>query len=324
MSFAVYRSLQQWRRGPLAASPTAVTVGNFDGLHLGHQRILRRVIELGHAAAMAAVAVTFDPHPARFLRPREAPPLLLTMEQRLAALRELGCDAALVLRFDAALARLAPEEFVRQILLDGLRAQAVVVGRTFRFGHQQAGDSRLLAELGQRLGFAVESVEPVKVRGRVVSSSAIRQALREGRTLLAARWLGRPFALTGKVRPGTGRGRQLVVPTLNLQHEQEITPKPGVYVTETVVGGECSRSVTNIGVRPTFDGGPLSVESHLLDFSGGISAARMEVRFWARLREEKRFASPAALRAQILRDITRARRFLARVRRPASAAGKVP
>jgi riboflavin kinase/FMN adenylyltransferase len=245
----------------------------------------------------------------RILHPEKAPPLLATLAQRLEGMEQLGLDAVLVMRFDAKLSLVAAEDFVRHVLAKNLRARLLRVGENFRFGHRHAGDVRLLRRLGGEFGFEVEIVPPVVLRGRVVSSTAIRQALREGRVTDAARLLGRPFALTGHICSGTGRGRRLVVPTLNLAPEQEILPRTGVYVTETVAAGRRYPSVTNVGIRPTFDGKTVSVESHLFEFSANVGAGRMEVHFWRRLRAEKKFRSPEALKVQIERDVRKARAF---------------
>jgi len=314
MALTVARSPQEWATRFGAAAPqTVVTIGNFDGLHLGHQKILRGLVERARATGALAAAVTFDPHPLKVLRPEEAPPLILTLEQRLAALEAMGLDAALVLRFDLALSRRSPEDFVRQILVDTLRVGAVLVGGNFRFGYRQAGDAKRLAELGREFRFAVEAIPPVVLRGTVVSSTAIRRAVQEGRVSLAGRWLGRPFALSGTIRAGTGQGRLLVVPTLNLDTQQELLPKTGVYVTETRVTGRLYRSATNVGFRPTFDGRRLTIESHLFDFSQDLTDGPMEVHFWTRLRDEKKFANTDALRDQVLRDLSRAREFFRRL-----------
>lgn len=316
MPLAVLHSSAEWTARFGARGPKAVlTVGNFDGLHLGHRKILRGVVERARATGALAAAVTFDPHPLKVLRPGEAPPLIATLPQRLAGLEQLGLDAVLVLRFDVELSRLSPEEFVLGILVEKLGLSAILVGQNFRFGHQQAGDVRLLGELGRRFGFKVESVPPVVVRREVVSSTAIRQAVQEGRVERAARLLGRPFMLSGKIRSGSGRGAQLVFPTLNLDPEQELRPAIGVYATETRVCGRLYRSATNVGVRPTFDGKGLTIESHLFDFSEKVAAGPMEVFFWKRLREERKFSGPEALRAQITKDLARARRFFGRLDR---------
>jgi riboflavin kinase/FMN adenylyltransferase len=197
----------------------------------------------------------------------------------------------------------------------------VLVGENFRFGHKQAGDVALLRELGAHHGFAVEIIPPVAQDGEIVSSTAIRREIATGNVGHAARLLGRPFVLSGDIVAGTGTGRRFTFPTLNLKPEQELLPARGVYVTRTLLEGETKsrRSVTNVGMRPTFNGASLSVETHLLDFSGEVTAKRMEVRFWKRLREEKKFAAPEDLRAQIARDIASARRFFTRLRRSRTA-----
>jgi riboflavin kinase/FMN adenylyltransferase len=316
MPLAVLRSLADWAARFSAAGPrTVLAVGNFDGIHLGHRAILRGIVRDARAIEALAAAVTFDPHPLKVLRPGDAPPLISTLEQRLAGLEEMGLDAALVLKFDLDLAHLPAEDFVRGILVEKLRLTRILVGESFRFGYRQAGDVRLLAELGRRWGFAVEIVPPVVVRGEVASSTAIRRAVREGQVNRAARLLGQPFALTGKVVPGTGKGSRVVFPTLNLAADQELLPAIGVYACETRVAGRVYRSATNVGVRPTFDGGPLTVESHLFDFSERFTSGPMEIRFWRRLRNEQKFSSVDALRAQIARDIARARGFFARLDR---------
>jgi riboflavin kinase/FMN adenylyltransferase len=312
--FKVLRSAEDWQGlyGP-AKLPSVVSIGNFDGLHLGHQKILRGVVERAPVWGALAAAVTFDPHPLKVLRPDQAPLLLQTLEQKVAGFADLGLNAALVLNFDANLAALSPEEFVRQTLAGPLRAKCVLVGRSFRFGHKQAGNTMRLQELGVKFSFAVEIVEPVTVEGEVVSSSVVRAAVAEGRLAHAARLLGRPFALTGMIRRGAGRGGSILVPTLNLAPEQELLPKSGVYATETLIGARVYRSATNIGIRPTFDSGALSVESHLFDFSETMVTGRLEVRFWERLRDERKFSGPEELRKQITTDIDQTKEFFRRL-----------
>src|SRR6202050_2462294 len=302
---------------------TVVTVGNFDGVHLGHQKILRDVVaraaatagrgnarEVGEAQKQLLPAVlTFYPHPARVLRPQQAPSLLETLPQRLADFAALGISAALVLQFDAVLAQASAEDFVREYLVDTMRARAVLVGASFRFGHKQLGDVELLKELGRRWGFEVVIVTPVIDGGDVVSSTAIREAVRGGRVEDARRMLARPFALAGEIRTGTGQGRKLVVPTLNLAAEQETLPKTGVYATETTVAGKTYRAATNVGMRPTFEGTRITIESYLFDFDEMLTNGTLEVRFWWRLRDERKFTGPAELKEQVLRDIERAKEF---------------
>ncbi len=288
---------------------TALTVGIFDGLHRGHQALLLGVVERARRLGLMAAAITFDPHPLQILHPEKAPKLLATLAQRLAGFEQLGLDAALVMKFDRALSHVSPEDFVRHVLVEHLRVRVVRVGENFRFGHRHAGDVSLLQKLAAELAFEVEVVPPVVIRGAEVSSTVIRHALREGRVTDAARLLGRPFTLSGEIHPGTGQGRRLVVPTLNLVPQQEVLPKTGVYITETVVRGRRHPSVTNIGHRPTFSGHHLTIESHLFEFSGEVTAGAMEVQFWKRLRDETKFKGPEALRAQIQRDLARAQAF---------------
>jgi riboflavin kinase/FMN adenylyltransferase len=316
----VFSSADEWvERLGENRSQTVLTIGNFDGVHVGHQEILREVVERAAAAAdlrgaqkeLLPAVLTFYPHPARVLRPQQAPSLLETIPLRLADFAAMGIGASLVLKFDADLAQESAEDFVKKYLVDTMSARAVLVGATFRFGHKQLGDVELLRELGRRWGFEVVIVTPVIDGGDVVSSTAIREAVRGGRVEDARRMLGRPFALVGEIRPGTGQGRKLVVPTLNLATEQETLPKTGVYVTETVLGGGTYRSVTNVGVRPTFDGKRLAIESHLFDFAEALTAGLMKVRFLQRLRDEQKFSGPEALREQVLKDIARAKEVFA-------------
>jgi riboflavin kinase / FMN adenylyltransferase len=290
---------------------SVVTIGNFDGVHRGHQKILQGVVERAKQDDLLAAVLTFYPHPARVLRPDAAPGLLATLQQRLAAFNRAGIDAALVMRFDAELAKVSAEDFVQRFLVDAMRARAVLVGANFRFGHRQAGDVSLLTELGAQFGFEVEVVPPLVEDGIVVSSTAIRRAVREGRMEDAQKLLGRPFALDGEIRPGTGQGRKLVVPTLNLATEQEVLPMNGVYATATVVGDKVYRSATNVGVRPTFDGTRLAIESYLFDFEESLTGGAMEVRFCKWLRDERKFSSPGELREQVLKDIDEARAYFA-------------
>jgi riboflavin kinase/FMN adenylyltransferase len=229
----------------------------------------------------------------------------------------LAIEAAVIMPFTLELSRLSPEEFVELILVRDLHVKTVLVGENFHFGHKQAGNVKLLQELGSKSGFAVVVIPPVQYHGEIVSSTIIRREVAEGDVSHAGRLLGRPFALTGQVVPGTGTGRKFTFPTLNLAAEQELLPARGVYITRSVFEGKnCShRSVTNIGMRPTFNGSSLSVETHLLDFHPETTPRRIEVRFWERLREEKKFSGPEELRAQIAADIAAANRFFNRLRR---------
>ncbi|MGH9736735.1 MAG: bifunctional riboflavin kinase/FAD synthetase [Candidatus Acidiferrales bacterium] len=315
--FAVCRSAEEWTRTfAHAQQHTAITIGNFDGVHLGHQQILRAVVDSSHAhpasagnAKLIPAVLTFYPHPTRVIRPDVSPLLLMTLDQRLAAFEQLHIRAALVLEFTRDLAQLTPESFVQRYLVETLRTRAVFVGESFRFGHKQAGDVSLLRQLGERFGFETEAVAPVVVDGMVVSSTAIREAVSEGRVEDARQLLGRPYALAGEIRRGTGMGSKFVVPTLNLATKQELLPKLGVYATEVVLDGKRYQAATNVGVRPTFDGGSVSVESHLLDFNEVRTSGPLELRFLKRIRDEQRFPSPETLRQQILRDIQESRDY---------------
>ncbi|HKS81967.1 MAG TPA: bifunctional riboflavin kinase/FAD synthetase [Candidatus Acidoferrales bacterium] len=314
MSLAIAHSAEEWAAHfGKSRKPAAVAIGNFDGLHLGHQAILGGVLKRAREAGWLAAVLTLYPHPPRVLQPAKAPLLLSSLSQRLAGFEAMGLDAALVVEFNHDLSKLSPEEFAQKFLAETMRAKAVFVGENFRFGHKQSGDVKLLGELGKKLGFEACIVAPVKVNGEIVSSTTVRQAVSEGRMDAAARLLGRPYSIAGEIHAGTGQGRKLVVPTLNIATEQELLPKKGVYVTETLLGGRRFPSVTNVGVRPTFDGAGLSIESHLLDFNEAITAGKMEIRFLARLRDEQKFASVEALKKQVLEDIDTARRHFTRV-----------
>lgn len=315
----VLGSPSEWAERYGASGRRAVlSVGNFDGLHLGHQKILGQVIEFARPEQGVAGVITFDPHPLKVLRPGQAPPMVETLRQRIERFSGIGVEAALVLRFDRALAALSPEAFVGGVLVQELRTRAVLVGQNFRFGHRQEGNVDTLVELGRRFGFSVHIIEPVAIDGEYVSSTAVRNAVAEGRVAHAARLLGRPFALTGEIVKGAGRGSLVLFPTLNLAPEQELLPKVGVYATETFVEGRLYHSATNVGFRPTFNGTLLGVESHLFDFSREINKGRLEVRFWERLRDEKKFSGPAELRAQIAADLRETQDYFRR-RQPAAA-----
>jgi len=325
--FSTFTSAEAWHsRFGKFDQRSVLAIGSFDGIHLGHQAILRAVA--GRARALNAVptALTFDPSPRAVLRPETAPSQISTIAQRIAGFNALGLEAAVVLPFTLELSRLTPEEFVQQILLRNLRIRALFVGENFRFGHKQAGDFNLLRKLGDEHGFEVVVLPPVIYRGEVVSSTLIRKEIAEGDVSRAARLLGRQFVLTGEVVSGTGTGHRFTFPTLNLAPEQSLLPCRGVYITRTCLEGEgiSRRSVTNIGMRPTFNGSALSIETHLLDEQLSQAPKRIEVRFWERLRDEKKFTSPDELRAQIARDIASANKFFSRLRRFRSIRLPVP
>lgn len=314
----LFSSAEAWSRTYASSGRGSVlSIGNFDGIHLGHQAILRAVVERAAELGAVATALTFDPMPRKVLKPDAAPLRISTNEQRVYWFGKLSLEAAVILPFTLELARLSPEDFVEQVLVRNLAVRTILVGENFRFGHQQAGDVRRLQHLGERFGFQVTIVHPVQYRGVVVSSTAIRRAVGSGDVVKAARWLGRPFTLTGPTVPGTGTGRRFTFPTLNLVPEQELLPAIGVYITRTRLEGteETLPSVTNVGVRPTFNGSNLTVETHLLDFAGEIGARKLDLQFCRRLRAEKKFSGPEELRAQIAHDILRAKAYFARLQR---------
>jgi len=310
MALAVLHTPGEWyKRFTAAGKFSALSIGCFDGLHLGHQEVLRRVVESARASGSIAGVVTFDPHPLRVLRPAEAPPMISTLAQRLEGFERAGVDAVLVMQFTPAVSEVSAAEFLESILVERLGMGAICIGPNFRFGHKQTGNTDMLSELGSVFGYDVEIVPPAMLRGEIVSSTAVRTAVAAGQVSAAAELLGRPFSLTGSIRAGDGRGGAILVPTLNLAPEQELLPKTGVYCTETRVGETLYRSATNVGFRPTFDGQALSIESNLFDFSETLVSGAIEVRFWERLRDEQKFASVEDLRRQIEMDLAAAREF---------------
>lgn len=308
----VYRSLAEL---PPDFGPSAVTIGNFDGVHRGHCEILRRVKAVADAHGWKPSVLTFDPHPTKVVAPERSPKLMTTSEQRAALMTAAGMEQVLILPFDRAIAQWSPEEFARQLLAERLGARAVLVGDNFRFGCRQAGDTEKLEALGLELGFMVEIAPTVSCRGQVIGSSGIRSLICAGRLSLANRFLGRPYALEGDVVSGRGVGARETVPTLNLATDSEVIPARGVYVTRTrdLDSARAWTSVTNVGYRPTFgESDQLSIESFLLEPLTGETPQHIRVEFLARLRGERKFESPEALKAQILRDVRAAQNYLRR------------
>ena len=290
---------------------SAVAVGNFDGVHRGHKALVAAAVARARETGGAAVVLTFDPHPARVLRPDAAPSALSTLAQKEELVTALGIDRLVALAFDERLAALSPAAFVREVLGSMLGARHVVVGESFRFGHAREGDARTLEALGGREGFDVQVVPPVLHAGRPISSSRVREALAAGDVGEAAQLLGRPYALDGRVVRGDGRGRTLGVPTANLRADDQLLPARGVYAGRALVpSGEWRTAVVNVGERPTFGGTGLVVEAHLVDFTGDLYDARVRLSFHARLRGEERFQSAQALVERIQADVRAARELL--------------
>ena len=286
-----------------------VTLGNFDGVHRGHQYVIARTLQQAGESRRAALRATFRPHPLKVIRPESAPPLLMTHDEKMRRIEETGIAHALVIPFTPAFAQIPAEAFVQQVLHDQLDASAVFVGNNFNFGRGREGNVELLRRLGERLGFEVPEMKDFLVLGSPVSSSRIRRAIQSGEVELARELLGRPFALTGTVVRGDSRGATLGFPTANLKTSSEILPGDGVYVTQAATGGREHRSVTNVGTRPTFRDASFAVETHFLDPPGDLYDRELEVRFLARLRPEIRFASKDQLTRQIAADVERAKRF---------------
>jgi riboflavin kinase / FMN adenylyltransferase len=292
---------------PPDAAPSAIALGVFDGVHLGHRAILGTAVSRARAAGLDALACTFDRHPADVLQPGRAPAIITTLEDRLALIGETGVDGVVVLEFTRELAAIEPEAFVKDILLGRLRARDIVVGFNHRFGRGARGDPRLLESLAARLGFHAHEVPPLLVDGVPVSSSEIRTALQRGDAAAAARLLGRPYAIGGSVTAGAGRGRSLGFPTANVEPDRPLLVARGVYRGRLEAEGRRHACVVNVGVRPTFGETTLAVEAHLLDFTGDLYGRPVRLDFLDRLRDEMRFGSVDELRAQIARDIAAAR-----------------
>ncbi len=305
---------------------SVLTIGKFDGVHAGHAFLLAQVASLAKQRGLQPAVMTFDPHPVCVIAPGHAPRPLISLEERCAKIRALGIEEVFVLPFTLEISRLSPEEFVSRYVRDQMRARVVLVGRDFRFGYKQAGDPGVLTELGERYGFETRLLEAVKLRGLIVSASEIRRRIEAGDVTLAGRLLGRPYTLAGEVVAGQGIGSRQTVPTLNLHTAAEVLPRDGVYITRThdLEAERSWDSITNIGMRPTFDGTARTIETFLLDARGEMAGRgpaplpaplRIRVEFLRRVREERKFATPEALKTQILRDVERARTYFRRVAR---------
>jgi riboflavin kinase/FMN adenylyltransferase len=285
-----------------------LALGNFDGLHRGHRKILDRMRRVADERGATSVIMTFDPHPPRVVRPDKAPPLLMTKAQKLEAIAEAGAQGAAIVRFTPELSRWEPETFVRTVLVDWLRVAEVWVGANFLFGHDRSGNFSMLRVLGARYGFKAEKIDPVRYKDFVVSSTRIRRLVSEGRVDEAGALLGHQYFLDGTVVRGDQRGRTIGFPTANLCTDNELLPPHGVYATTARIAGIVHASVTNIGTRPTVDAsGRTVIETHIFDLDRDLYGQSMRVGFVQRLRDERTFESLELLRAQIAADSQRAR-----------------
>lgn len=293
--------------------PTVLTLGVFDGLHLGHQLIVRTVVERARATGAVPTVITFDPHPRAVLHPESAPPLLQTLDQKVEGFGVLGVEQTIVIRFDEAFSHICAEDFLRDVVKDRLHAKEVYLGCGFAFGHNRDGNIALLRRVSEAQGFFADEVPEVRFRNQRVSSSKVRKLLAAGKVNLVRRLLGRPYGVEGLVERGAERGAALGFPTANLHPHNRVIPKNGVYVTGALIDGEWRRSVTNVGVRPTFtaDTEP-SVETFVLNWAGDLYGDVVRVRFLHRLRDERKFANLEELKTQIHNDVTRAQHYFER------------
>jgi riboflavin kinase / FMN adenylyltransferase len=296
---------------PAGFGPTIISVGNFDGVHRAHSHVLGQIVQEARQEGAKAMAVAFEPHPIRILRPDSGLKLLTPTPEKVRLLAACGLDAVLLLPFTRDLSLLTPRQFAERILKKQLHAREVHEGYNFHFGHKAAGDVNILADFGREMGFVVKTYQEMKLRGESVSSTRIRELLVEGRVSRARHLLGRAFAILSTAGRGRGYGSKYTVPTINLSRYEELVPRDGVYITRTRVGEECFDSVTNVGNRPTFVNESFAVETHLLNFHPVelTPETEVEIHFLDRLREEIKFPSVEALRQQIGRDVQKAQRY---------------
>jgi riboflavin kinase/FMN adenylyltransferase len=299
---------------PLRWHQPVLALGNFDGVHRGHRKILDRLSRVGIEHGATSVVMTFDPHPPRIVRPDKAPALLMTLAQKLESIGAAGIQGAAIVRFTSELSRWDPETFVRTVLVDWMHVSEVWVGANFLFGHDRAGNFSLLRTLGLRYGFKAEKIDPIRYKDFVVSSTRIRRLVAEGRVDEAGALLGHQYFIDGTVVRGDGRGRTIGVPTANLCTENELLPPDGVYATTTTIDGIVKPSITNVGLRPTVDtSGRRTVETHIFNFDRDLYGASLRVGFVQRLRDERAFENVDALLTQIQADCQRARGLFERL-----------
>ena len=291
-----------------------LALGNFDGLHRGHIKIIERVRRVAFERAGTSLVLTFDPHPPRIVRPDKAPPLLMTLEQKVEALGKAGIQGVAIVTFTHDLSRWQPEAFVKTVLVDWLRVAEVWVGADFLFGRDRSGNFSLLRALGGQYGYRAEKIDPVRYKEFVISSTRIRRLIAEGRVDEASALLGHHFYIDGAVVRGAGRGRELGVPTANIVSANELIPPHGVYATTAIVDGVIYPSVTNIGLRPTFESTTkTTIEAHILEMNADLYDKQVRLGFVQRLRDERRFPDVDALKAQIEADVRRAARLFDRL-----------
>ena len=293
---------------PAHWTQTVLALGNFDGVHRGHDKLIDRVRRRARELHATAAVLTFDPHPPRVVRPDKAPPLLMTIEQKLDRMAAAGMDGAAVVHFTRELSRWEPETFVHRVLVEWLSIAEVWVGANFLFGRDRSGNFSLLRALGARYGFRVEKITPVRYKDFVVSSTRIRRLIGSGEVDEAGALLGHHYFIDGEVVPGAGRGQAHGVPTANLRTANEVMPPDGVYATTVTIDGGIHPAVTNVGRRPTFEtDGERVVETHLFDFAEDLYGRRIRLAFVQRLRDERAFPDAGALRRQIAADCDQAR-----------------
>jgi len=307
---------------PADFGPSLVSVGNFDGVHRAHVRVLNEIVVRSKQRRARSIAVIFEPHPMRIVRPDSGLKLLTPTAIKLRLLEKTGVDAVAIIPFTRDLSLMNPRDFVKLILCDRLHALEVHEGYNFRFGHRAGGDIHLLTQLGAELGFEVIAYPEMRLRGESVSSTRIRELIQAGEMSRARFLLGRPFSIQSTAGRGRGYGSKYTVPTINLSRYEELVPRDGVYVTQTRVGAECFDSVTNAGNRPTFGSGSFAIESHLLDFHPLEirPETEIDISFLTRVRDEIKFSSVEKLREQIQRDVVRTKHYFGLMRRKALTA----
>ncbi len=290
-----------------------MTLGNLDGIHLGHQALLQRVVQDAKARGSRSVVLTFEPHPLKILAPERAPKLILTHKDKMLLLHSSGVDVVIIQAFNSLFANVEAEEFVRRYLIERLKVQKMWVGKDLRFGKGRKGRVEDLVRWGAEDGFEVGIVEPVELGGVRVSSSRIRNLIGQGKVLEARRYLGRYHFVSGRVASGHQRGRQLGFPTANIAPRTEVLPLDGIYATFLQVGEQRCPSVTNVGVNPTFGGGPRTIESYIFDFAGDLYEEPVKLFFVKRIREERKFPTPESLVEQMKKDVLSAKEILSRI-----------